>query len=187
MDHGRNRNYRLRYARSYWHSDRIVFAIKQIVGFILMQPKFSHKFQCEIEWNSNRSICSIPLWAGTLITIVDTFSFLLFDRYGLRKLELIFVFLISVMALTFGYEVWSPFHSFWILFPQIVFFVRADRWFICALVCDFGPKSRGAAKGNVHTMVRELRFKGTAASDRYHWGCDPTAQSILAFSIGEGT
>ncbi|XP_055326953.1 protein Malvolio-like isoform X3 [Sitodiplosis mosellana] len=46
----------------------------------------------------------IPLWAGTLITIIDTFSFLMLDKYGLRKLELLFGFLISVMAVTFGYE-----------------------------------------------------------------------------------
>ncbi|VUZ38900.1 unnamed protein product [Hymenolepis diminuta] len=46
----------------------------------------------------------IPLWGGVLITILDTLSFLLIDNYGLRKLELFFGFLISVMALTFGYE-----------------------------------------------------------------------------------
>lgn len=47
----------------------------------------------------------IPLWAGTLITIIDTFSFLMLDKYGLRKLEFLFGFLITVMAVTFGYEV----------------------------------------------------------------------------------
>lgn len=46
----------------------------------------------------------IPLWIGVLITVVDTFSFLLLDRYGLRKLEFFFGFLIAVMALSFGYE-----------------------------------------------------------------------------------
>ncbi|XP_031640180.1 protein Malvolio-like [Contarinia nasturtii] len=46
----------------------------------------------------------IPLWAGVLITIIDTFSFLMLDKYGLRKLELLFGFLITVMAVTFGYE-----------------------------------------------------------------------------------
>lgn len=47
----------------------------------------------------------IPLWLGVLITAIDTFSFLLLDRYGLRKLELLFGFLITVMAVSFGYEV----------------------------------------------------------------------------------
>ncbi|KAL5006553.1 hypothetical protein ScPMuIL_015359 [Solemya velum] len=46
----------------------------------------------------------IPLYAGVLITIVDTFTFLLLDKYGLRKLEAFFAFLITVMAVTFGYE-----------------------------------------------------------------------------------
>jgi len=46
----------------------------------------------------------IPLWGGVLITVIDTFTFLLLDRYGLRKLELFFGFLITVMAVTFGYE-----------------------------------------------------------------------------------
>ncbi|XP_059610455.1 protein Malvolio isoform X1 [Phlebotomus argentipes] len=46
----------------------------------------------------------IPLWAGTLITILDTFTFLFLDKYGLRKLEFLFGLLITVMAVTFGYE-----------------------------------------------------------------------------------
>ncbi|XP_023715760.1 protein Malvolio isoform X2 [Cryptotermes secundus] len=46
----------------------------------------------------------IPLWGGVLITVVDTFTFLLLDKYGLRKLEFLFAFLITVMAVTFGYE-----------------------------------------------------------------------------------
>merc|ERR1740128_487608 len=47
---------------------------------------------------------AIPLWGGVLITVADTFTFLLLDKYGLRKLELFFGFLITVMAFTFGYE-----------------------------------------------------------------------------------
>lgn len=47
---------------------------------------------------------TIPLWAGVLITIVDTFTFLFLDKYGLRKLELFFGLLITVMGITFGYE-----------------------------------------------------------------------------------
>ncbi|XP_041860384.1 natural resistance-associated macrophage protein 2-like [Melanotaenia boesemani] len=46
----------------------------------------------------------IPLWAGVLITITDTFVFLLFDKYGLRRLEAFFGLLITIMAITFGYE-----------------------------------------------------------------------------------
>jgi len=47
----------------------------------------------------------IPLWAGVIITIADTFTFLLLDKYGLRKLEAFFGFLIVTVAITFGYEV----------------------------------------------------------------------------------
>lgn len=39
-----------------------------------------------------------------MITIIDTFSFLLLDKYGLRKLEFFFGLLIAIMAFTFGYE-----------------------------------------------------------------------------------
>ncbi|XP_065177723.1 natural resistance-associated macrophage protein 2-like [Sycon ciliatum] len=46
----------------------------------------------------------IPLYAGVLITIADTFLFLFLDNYGLRKLEVFFCMLITVMAVTFGYE-----------------------------------------------------------------------------------
>ncbi|KAH0629089.1 hypothetical protein JD844_010907 [Phrynosoma platyrhinos] len=46
----------------------------------------------------------VPLWGGVLITIADTFVFLFLDKYGLRKLEAFFGFLITIMAITFGYE-----------------------------------------------------------------------------------
>ncbi|XP_066473581.1 natural resistance-associated macrophage protein 2 isoform X2 [Tiliqua scincoides] len=46
----------------------------------------------------------IPLWGGVLITIADTFMFLFLDKYGLRKLEAFFGLLITIMAVTFGYE-----------------------------------------------------------------------------------
>ena len=45
----------------------------------------------------------IPLWAGTLITIADTFTFLFLDKYGLRKLEFFFATLIGIMAFSFGF------------------------------------------------------------------------------------
>lgn len=45
----------------------------------------------------------IPLWGGALITGIDTFTFLLLERYGLRKLEALFAVLITTMAITFGY------------------------------------------------------------------------------------
>ncbi|XP_056131248.1 natural resistance-associated macrophage protein 2-like [Lampris incognitus] len=50
------------------------------------------------------SVGRIPLWGGVLITIIDTFVFLFLDKYGLRKLEAFFGLLITVMALSFGYE-----------------------------------------------------------------------------------
>lgn len=46
----------------------------------------------------------VPLYAGVIVTIADTFTFLFLDKYGLRKLEAFFGFLITVMAITFGYE-----------------------------------------------------------------------------------
>ncbi|MED6266724.1 hypothetical protein CHARACLAT_004923 [Characodon lateralis] len=58
---------------------------------------------CAIAFNL-LSAGRIPLWAGVLITITDTFVFLFLDKYGLRKLEAFFGFLITVMALSFGYE-----------------------------------------------------------------------------------
>eukprot|EP00252_Welwitschia_mirabilis_P023379 TRINITY_DN6590_c0_g3_i1.p1 TRINITY_DN6590_c0_g3~~TRINITY_DN6590_c0_g3_i1.p1 ORF type:complete len:499 (-),score=38.09 TRINITY_DN6590_c0_g3_i1:446-1942(-) len=45
----------------------------------------------------------IPLWAGVCITACDCFIFLFLENYGVRKLEALFGFLISVMALTFAW------------------------------------------------------------------------------------
>ncbi|XP_060532728.1 protein Malvolio-like isoform X2 [Cylas formicarius] len=46
----------------------------------------------------------IPIWGGVIITIIDTFTFLLFDKYGLRRLESFFGLLITIMGVTFGFE-----------------------------------------------------------------------------------
>ncbi|KAJ8314880.1 hypothetical protein KUTeg_007030, partial [Tegillarca granosa] len=66
----------------------------------------------EVCYREYRLVPRIILWImveiaiiGVLITIADTFTFLLIDKYGLRKLEAFFAFLIFVMAVTFGYEV----------------------------------------------------------------------------------
>ncbi|TMS36711.1 hypothetical protein L596_003809 [Steinernema carpocapsae] len=47
---------------------------------------------------------AIPLFAGVLITMADTFTFLFLDKYGFRKLEVLFGVLITTMAVSFGYE-----------------------------------------------------------------------------------
>jgi len=47
---------------------------------------------------------TIPLWGGVLITAADTFTFLLLEGYGVRKLEALFGVLITTMAVTFGVE-----------------------------------------------------------------------------------
>lgn len=44
---------------------------------------------------------SFPLWVGCLVTGLDTFTFLLLHRYGIRKLEAFFVALIAVMLVCF--------------------------------------------------------------------------------------
>uniref|UniRef100_A0A665V663 Natural resistance-associated macrophage protein 2-like n=1 Tax=Echeneis naucrates TaxID=173247 RepID=A0A665V663_ECHNA len=59
---------------------------------------------CAIAFNLLSSGRWIPPWGGVLITIIDTFVFLFLDKYGLRKLEAFFGLLITIMAITFGYE-----------------------------------------------------------------------------------
>ncbi|XP_053666180.1 protein Malvolio [Anopheles marshallii] len=46
----------------------------------------------------------IPLYVGVLITVLDTMCFLFLDKYKLRRLELFFGFLITTMAISFGYQ-----------------------------------------------------------------------------------
>ncbi|CAK7347474.1 unnamed protein product [Dovyalis caffra] len=45
----------------------------------------------------------LPLWAGVLITTLDTFMFLFLENYGVRKLECLFAVLIATMALSFSW------------------------------------------------------------------------------------
>jgi natural resistance-associated macrophage protein len=42
-------------------------------------------------------------YGGVLITGADTFTFLLLERYGLRKLEALFAVLVTTLAITFGF------------------------------------------------------------------------------------
>lgn len=46
----------------------------------------------------------LPLWAGVLITTVDTFTFMMIQRYGIRKMEAFFMLLIVVMTTCFWIE-----------------------------------------------------------------------------------
>eukprot|EP00891_Asterochloris_glomerata_P009403 jgi/Astpho2/9403/e_gw1.00145.48.1_t len=45
---------------------------------------------------------AIPLWAGVLITAVDSFLLLLIERCGVRNLEALFGVLVGIMAISFG-------------------------------------------------------------------------------------
>lgn len=56
-----------------------------------------------LSWDSKAQTGRIPLYAGVLITITDTFIFLFLDKF-VRKLEMFFGFLITVMAVTFGIQ-----------------------------------------------------------------------------------
>ncbi|CAG8734398.1 22388_t:CDS:2, partial [Gigaspora rosea] len=49
----------------------------------------------------------LPLWIGTLLTAMDTLTFMLLQNYGVRKLEAFFMALISVMALCFWIEMFQ--------------------------------------------------------------------------------
>ncbi|KAI9274444.1 natural resistance-associated macrophage protein-domain-containing protein [Phascolomyces articulosus] len=46
----------------------------------------------------------LPLWVGVLITTVDTFTFMMIQRYGMRKMEAFFMMLILVMTTCFWVE-----------------------------------------------------------------------------------
>jgi natural resistance-associated macrophage protein len=46
-------------------------------------------------------LSGLPLYAGALITMADTFTFLFIHVFGVRKLEFFFAFLIMIMAACF--------------------------------------------------------------------------------------
>nr|XP_061813469.1 natural resistance-associated macrophage protein 2-like isoform X1 [Nerophis lumbriciformis] len=87
--------------RQYSTVPRIILWI--MVELAIIGSDMQEVIGCAIALNL-LSVGRIPLWAGVLITITDTFVFLFLDKYGLRKLEAFFGFLITVMAIAFGYE-----------------------------------------------------------------------------------
>lgn len=90
------------------------------------------------------------------------------DKYGLRKLELLFGFLISVMAVTFGYEVNIKINSQ--SFSSHDY--KSIQLFFFQIVHCVGTKSNRCFGGDVYPMVRKLWIKRTIASCWYCWSCD---------------
>lgn len=87
--------------RQYHTVPRIILWL--MVELAIIGSDMQEVIGCAIAFNLLSS-GRIPLWGGVLITIIDTFIFLFLDKYGLRKLEAFFGFLITIMAITFGYE-----------------------------------------------------------------------------------
>ncbi|KAL6119394.1 slc11a2 [Pungitius sinensis] len=87
--------------RQYHAVPRIILWL--MVELAIIGSDMQEVIGCAIAFNLLSS-GRIPLWGGVLITIIDTFVFLFLDKYGLRKLEAFFGFLITIMAFTFGYE-----------------------------------------------------------------------------------
>ncbi|KAF7668047.1 hypothetical protein LDENG_00034900 [Lucifuga dentata] len=87
--------------RQYHTVPRIILWL--MVELAIIGSDMQEVIGCAIAFNLLSS-GRLPLWAGCLITIIDTIVFLFLDKYGLRKLEAFFGFLITIMAITFGYE-----------------------------------------------------------------------------------
>lgn len=87
--------------RQYHTVPRIILWL--MVELAIVGSDMQEVIGCAIAFNL-LSAGRIPLWGGVLITIIDTFVFLFLDKYGLRKLEAFFGVLITIMAITFGYE-----------------------------------------------------------------------------------
>ncbi|XP_044065991.1 natural resistance-associated macrophage protein 2-like [Siniperca chuatsi] len=87
--------------RQYHTVPRIILWL--MVELAIIGSDMQEVIGCAIAFNLLSSD-RIPLWGGVLITIIDTFVFLFLDKYGLRKLEAFFGLLITIMAITFGYE-----------------------------------------------------------------------------------
>lgn len=58
----------------------------------------------------------IPLWAGAVITILDSLVFLFIHYFGIRKLEAFFAFLIGTMAVCF-------FINFFMVKPDLIYVI----------------------------------------------------------------
>lgn len=86
-----------------------------------------------------------------VITVFDTFTFLLLDKYGLRKLEFFFGFLIAVMGLSFGYEVSLVLDFLVMNSPN-----NYPNKYVVLVFCS-GTKGVRCVGGNGNTMVFWLR------------------------------
>lgn len=107
MDYDGNCNYWVWYSKSNWNCTCDLHSFWPGVSLII-RPNLFLSYDLLVFMQIIHIFCfvyRVPIWGGVLITVFDTFTFLLLDKYGLRKLEFLFGFLITVMAVTFGYEV----------------------------------------------------------------------------------
>lgn len=101
---------------------------------------------------------AIPLWVGTIITILDTFTFLFLDKYGLRKLEVFFGLLITMMAVSFGYE-------FLVVKPDIGEIVKGSLIPWCA-DCDAGALTQAVGIVGAVIMPHNLYLHSALVKSR---------------------
>lgn len=74
----------------------------------------------------------VPVWAGVLITAVDSFAILLVERLGIRILEAVFGGLISVMSVSFGVMYfWAEVPTGRVLHGEMLSLPCSKQWMSC--------------------------------------------------------
>ncbi|PIN22106.1 Mn2+ and Fe2+ transporters of the NRAMP family [Handroanthus impetiginosus] len=128
----------------------------------------------------------LPLWAGVLITASDCFMFLLLENYGVRKLEAVFAFLISTMALTFAWMFADAKPSnkeliIGLLVPKLS--SRTIRQAVGVVGCVIMPHNVFLHSALVQSRKIDLNKKGQVQEALNYYTIESSAALLVSFII----
>eukprot|EP00301_Raphidiophrys_heterophryoidea_P015146 c23671_g1_i1.p1 GENE.c23671_g1_i1~~c23671_g1_i1.p1 ORF type:complete len:561 (+),score=152.19 c23671_g1_i1:85-1767(+) len=131
----------------------------------------------------------IPLWAGCLITGCDTFTFLGLHFYGVRKLEVLFAFLIFIMVICF-YVNWvkigsetGPLFEGWFAPVQVFEHSYATVQAVGILGAVIMPHNIYLHSALVQSRVIDRTSKRKVAEANYYNAIESSVALIVAFFI----
>lgn len=151
----------------------------------------------------------IPLWAGVLITITDTFVFLFLDKYGMWWFLLSYQYSVASLLTSdpfcrpektwsflrlshhcHGYKFWLWGNIYISVFSSPFLFNGGHRLHIWqfappSVVCACEAKPGGSAEGHVCAVLCRVRAHATGASCWHRRRCHHAAQHLPSLSFGQ--
>ncbi|XP_028755676.1 metal transporter Nramp2-like [Neltuma alba] len=127
-----------------------------------------------------------PIWAGVVITALDSFVFLFLENYGVRKLEGVFAIFVGTMALSFAWMFFDTKPSpkqllIGILVPKVS--SKTLRQAVELIGCVITPHNVFLHSALVQSRNIDIKNKGQVQEALNYYTIESTLALIIAFFI----